>query len=85
LKEYQAQQATIQADRQFQLEAEKLKLEAFKAAQTSTMPANEVEEPVEQDNAALLGIMERIDMLTQAISQPITVTRDEFGNITGAV
>jgi len=84
LKEYQAQQATIQADRQFQLEAEKLKLEALKAAQPLPMPTNEVEEP-EQENEALLGIMERIDMLTRAISQPITVTRDEFGNITGAV
>lgn len=86
LKEYQAQQAAIQADRQFALEAEKLKLEAFKAAQPSPMPANEVEQP-EQENEVLLGIMQRIEALTNVLQNPppAIVKRDELGNITEIV
>lgn len=90
LKEYQAQQQQLAADRQFQLEIEKMRLEALKiqmAAIPQQIEGVEIEdEAVKQEqNMVLMGIMERIDALTNAMQQPITVTRDEFGNITGAV
>lgn len=76
------------------LDGEKLKLEMFKL-QTAAPASGAVEESTEgepagdvqktQQNEILAGIMQRIDQLTQAISQPIQVIRDESGMITGAV
>jgi len=87
LKEYQAQQEAKNQTMQNLIEIERLKLDALKIQSSATAPGNEGIEN-ESDairTAQLAQISQNIEQLTQAIMQPITITRDEAGNMTGAV
>lgn len=98
LKEYQAQQAAKAADRSFALEAEKLRLDAMKTLMTAQQPTNqeggEMQEESQEQSVILAGISGIIDSVnnltgavqqnTQVSNQPISIVRDEAGNIIGA-
>lgn len=90
LKEYQAQEDTRLKEIGLMLDSEKIKLDMLKLQMTAqpqeVVPVDNEAQNVqrEQQNAILAGIMQRVDLLTQAIQQPITVLRDESGMITGA-
>lgn len=96
LAEYQAQEDTRLRELSLMLDSEKIKLDMVKlqmTAQPMVQSAEGGESGVddgveaaqrEQQNLILAGIMERVDQLTQAISQPIQVIRDENNNIIGA-
>lgn len=90
LKEYQAREESKNATLQNLIAIENLKLEALKLQATPAAPSADGEEPADnpaQDaerTAALAAISQRIEELTQAIMQPITIQRDEAGNIIGA-
>ena len=95
LKEYQAQEDTRLKELSLMLDSEKIKLDMLKLqmSQQPTEKPSDGENPQEnsieqaqreQQNMILAGIMQRVDQLTAAISQPITVLRDESGMIIGA-
>lgn len=87
LKEYQAQQEAKNQTMQNLIEIERLKLDALKIQSSAAAPGNEGSPNLQDDErtAQLAQISANIEQLTAALMQPITIIRDEAGNMTGAV
>ena len=90
IEEYKAREDSKNNTLQNLIEIEKLKLEALKLQPQPVQQAEEGAPLIDtsaQDAeraAQLAAISQNIEELTRAIMQPITITRDEAGNITGA-